>query len=400
MKATLLTGGGEKHYQLGLLSGLISNHLEVDFIGNDEMKEAESYPGVHYYNLRGDQNHYAAFRKKAWRILRYYLELVRYAAKSDSRLFHIQWLNKFVYFDRTVLNLYYKALGKKLIFTAHNLNAGERDEKDSLLNGWTLKFMYKIVDHVVVHTLKMKLELMDRYHISGDKISVIPHGLNTAVFESEMTSKEAKSKLGLKEGEKTLLYFGQIAAYKGLEHLISALAKLKAGGNRLRLVIAGRVRKGDEIYWANIKKAIKEYGVEKDIIEKLLFIPDEEIEIYFKAADVLILPYKSIFQSGVVFLSYRFGLPIIASDVGSLKEDIMEGITGYIFQPEDVEDLGQKIDQYFQSELFLNLEANRPKIMQWASERYSWNKIGEKTRRVYESLLGNVGTEGRPPAAR
>ena len=61
------------------------------------------------------------------------------------------------------------------------------------------------------------------------------------------------------------------------------------------------------------------------VIAKIEYVPDEETELYFKAADVLILPYTHVFQSGVLFLGYSFGLPAIAADVGSLKEEIIEG---------------------------------------------------------------------------
>ena len=69
------------------------------------------------------------------------------------------------------------------------------------------------------------------------------------------------------------------------------------------------------------------------------YIPDDETELYFKAADVLVLPYRHIYQSGVLFLGYSFGLPVLAADVGALKEEIVEGKTGFVFKPEDSVDL-------------------------------------------------------------
>ena len=387
MKVSLLTGGGEKHYQLGLLSGLISNEIEVDFIGNDDMRHVEMYEDVNYYNLRGDQNPHSPLKEKIWRVLKYYFKLIKYAAKTDSNLFHIQWLNKFIYFDRTILNVYYKLLGKKLVFTVHNVNAAERDENDSPLNRLTLRFIYKIVDHIIVHTEKMKLQLMENYDIAGNKITVIPHGINNAVFKSELTCKQAKRKLDLNDSQKVLLYFGQIAPYKGLEYLILALVKEKAKNNNYRLIIAGRIRKGDCQYWKNIEGIMEEHDLKNYIIGKIQFIPDEEVEIYFKAADVLILPYKNIFQSGVLFLSYSFGLPVVATDVGSLREDVIEGKTGYICEVENLEDLTGKIDLYFNSDLFKNLERNRQKIIDWANEKYSWRKVGEITYGVYKALI-------------
>ena len=116
-------------------------------------------------------------------------------------------------------------------------------------------------------------------------------------------------------------------------------------------------------------------------------MPDEETELYFKAADVLILPYTHVFQSGVLFLGYSFGLPAIAADVGALREEIMEGKTGFVFKPQDSSDLARTIRRYFDSELFRNLDDRRSEIKQYANERYSWEKVGEMTREVYRKLL-------------
>ena len=92
------------------------------------------------------------------------------------------------------------------------------------------------------------------------------------------------------------------------------------------------------------------------LLQKIEYVPDEETELYFKAADVLILPYTHVFQSGVLFLAYSFGLPAIAADVGNLREEIIEGQTGFVFKARDSSDLARKIDEYFNSELFHNLE--------------------------------------------
>src|SRR5205814_8670289 len=105
-----------------------------------------------------------------------------------------------------------------------------------------------------------------------------------------------------------------------------------------------------------------------------------------KAADVLVLPYSHVFQSGVLFLGYSFGLPAIAADVGSLKEEVIEGKTGFMFKPRDVSDLARKIDRYFKSDLFHNLEAHRTYIKGYANERYSWCKVARITTSVYAKL--------------
>jgi len=147
--------------------------------------------------------------------------------------------------------------------------------------------------------------------------------------------------------------------------------------------------KGSEGYWKQIHQEIARGGIRDRVIERIEYIPDEETELFFKAADVLILPYTRVFQSGVLFLGYSFGLPAIASDVGPLKEEIIEGQTGFVFKPQNSSDLASKIDEYFKSELFRNLETRRAEIKAYANERYSWDKVAAVTMSVYSRLLSN-----------
>jgi len=155
----------------------------------------------------------------------------------------------------------------------------------------------------------------------------------------------------------------------------------------IRLIIAGKVKAGHADYWSGIHRDIALSSVRNRITEKVQFIPDEEVELYFKAADVLILPYTHIFQSGLPFLAYSFGLPVIASDVGALREDIIEGKTGLICAPRDPSDLAAKIEAYFSSDLYSELEARRQEIREFANEQYSWTRVAEITTSVYHSLL-------------
>jgi glycosyltransferase involved in cell wall biosynthesis len=122
------------------------------------------------------------------------------------------------------------------------------------------------------------------------------------------------------------------------------------------------------------------------------YIPDEETEVFFKAADVLALPYRYIYQSGVLFLGYSFGLPVLAADVGSLKEEVVEGETGFVFKPEAPVDLARAIETYFSSNLFSDLNARRLKIRDYAMKRNSWTAVGQSTLRVYAKILGPGST--------
>jgi glycosyltransferase involved in cell wall biosynthesis len=386
----LLTGGGDRHYAFGLAMGLVSKDVVVDFIGGDEVDSPEMHatPRLNFLHLRRNGRRDAGYVAKVGRLLAYYGRLIRYAATARPRVFHILWNNKFEHFDRTLLMLYYRLLGKKIVLTAHNVNAGVRDATDTWLNSLTLKIQYRLSDHVFVHTEQMSSDLVQAFGVPATSVSVIRYGINNAVPTTTLTPAKARERLGIQGGERTLLFFGNIAAYKGLQYLIAAFERLVAAGGEYRLIVAGRAKEASDPYVASIQRMLDREIVRDRTVLRIEFIPDEEIEIYFKAADVCVLPYTRIFQSGVLFLAYSFGLPVIVSDVGSLREDVVEGKTGCICKPEDPADLATTIERYFAGELYAGLEENRERIRQDAIRGHSWDAVGERTRSVYAQMQG------------
>jgi glycosyltransferase involved in cell wall biosynthesis len=232
----------------------------------------------------------------------------------------------------------------------------------------------------------MKAELSADFGVPDHKSTVIPFGINNTLPVTALTRNEARQRLGIGATTKTLLFFGNIAPYKGLEYLVDALALWSGKDSDFRLIIAGKP-KGFAQYWEDVQAAIISKGLQERVIAKIEYIPDESVEVYFKAADVLVIPYTHVFQSGVLFLGYSFGLPVIATDVGSLREEIVEGETGFICRPEDSADLARAIEQYFGSALFAELEARRSSIRAFANDRYSWAKVARLTQAVYTRLL-------------
>ena len=140
-------------------------------------------------------------------------------------------------------------------------------------------------------------------------------------------------------------------------------------------------------YTAKLKSQAARMLPEKNVLFRLQFIPVDEVETYFAAADCLVLPYKSIFQSGVIFLAYRLGLPIIATDVGSFREDIIDGTTGFICRQDDAEDMAEKLRMFFNSSLFRQREQTHANISEFAEKKYSWSHIGKQTYDVYARVL-------------
>lgn len=388
ISVTLLTGGGDRPYVYGFATELVSKHALVDLIGSDHVDYPEFHANsrMNFLNLRGDQSPNASLLSKVTRVVKYYARLIRYAVTAKPKIFHILWNNKFELFDRTLLMIFYKVLGKIIVLTVHNVNAGRRDSKDSFANRLSLRVQYRLADHIFVHTKRMKSELMEEFNVSQTRVTVIPFGINNSVPNTSLTSSEARQKLGIRPDEKTILFFGNINPYKGLEYIVAAFQQLVSRHADYRLFIVGRPN-NCESYWASVQEASRVEVEKGRVTVRADYVPDEETELYFKAADVFVLPYRHIYQSGVLFLGYSFGLPVIAADVGALKDEVVEGKTGFVFKPEDPVDLAAAIERYFSSDLFANLSGRRQGIRGFALERHSWDEVGRLTMSVYSNLL-------------
>lgn len=389
IEVALLTGGFDRPYAFGLSMALASKCVRLDVIGSKELDSPEmrAAPKLNFLNLHGDQRQAVGTARKLLRHLVVYGRLISYAATARPKVFHILWNYKFQLFDRTLLMLYYKLLGRRIVLTAHNVNTAQRDGNDSPLNRISLKFQYRLADHTFVHTEKMKHELLNEFGIREERVSVIPFGINSSVPDTELTPAQAKRRVGVSSSEKTILFFGGIRPYKGLEYLVAAFQQIAPRDVGYRLIIAGEPKKEAVRYWQEIQQAIGRERTGDQVIQEIRFIADEETETYFKAADVLVLPYTTVFQSGVLFLAYNFGLPVIATNVGSLQDDIVEGETGYTCQSCDAADLARAIESYFESDLFESLDHRRADIKAFARRRNSWDEVSDKTCDVYAQLL-------------
>jgi glycosyltransferase involved in cell wall biosynthesis len=352
----------------------------------------EAGPGrVELHDLVGNQAPDAGLPAKVGRVASYYPRLLAFAARTDARIFHILWFRRLPVVERTLLLAYLRRLGKKLVFTAHNVDDRARDGRMGGFAGRvSLRFLYRTVDHVFVHTSRMKRELVHVFGVPEQRVTVVPLGLNDVIPMSSATRREARKQLGFGPDDRILLFFGNIAPYKGVEDLVRALAMLARDDERLRLVIAGRVRdRSCEVYWRSVEELIAELGLSTHVRKEVRYLPDAEVGLFFRASDVSVLPYRRVYQSGVLGLSYAQGLPVIAADVGSLREDVLEGETGLLHRASDPVDLAGRIQAYFASELYRDLETRCRQISDYGAERFSWATNAERTFAVYESLLWN-----------
>jgi D-inositol-3-phosphate glycosyltransferase len=384
----LLTGGRDRPYALGLAAGLAAHGVTFDFIGSDALDAPQLHrnPLVRFRNLRGSQRSDVPLVRKAWRVLLYYARLVWYAATSDAPIFHVLWNNKIEIFDRTLLMWVYRLLGKRIVFTAHNVNIRRRDGRDSWINRMTLRVQYSLADHIFVHTSAMKREMVADFAVPDDRITVIPFGINSTVPDTSLTRGQARQRLALAGSDKVVLFFGNIAPYKGVEYLVEAMTRLVRSDPTFRLLVVGRP-KGETSYWEGVERLIDQLALGPFVQKHIEYVPDADTEIYFKAADVLVLPYTHIFQSGVLFLGYNFGVPAIVSDVGSMKEDVVTAETGFVCPPRNPTALAEAILSYFCSPLYRDIETRRALIREMAIAGHSWESIGATICSVYQSVL-------------
>lgn len=389
LRVAVLTGGFDRAYAFGLVTALAAHGIRVDVIGSDvvDSEEMHTTPGVEFHNFQRGWNPNACLHRKVMRLGLLYLRHCTYSLRSSAKVFHILWNTKIPFIDRVLLMLFYKASGKRVALTAHNVNTAKRDCRDTWWNRLTLGIQYSLADHIFVHTPKMRDELISDFQIRPSAISLIPFGINNATPRTSITPEEARAKLGIHPSEKVILFFGRIQPYKGLNFLVDALAKLdRRGFNKFRLVIAGEPQKEARQYWLGVSEKLQRSGIEEFVLAHIRFIPDEETEIFFKAADIVALPYRDIYQSGILFLAYSFGVPVVATDVGSFREEIVEGTTGYLCHQDDAESLSRAIETYFQSSLYRALNERRAEIQQLAHARHSWDDVVRITCKAYREI--------------
>jgi len=177
------------------------------------------------------------------------------------------------------------------------------------------------------------------------------------------TKQEAKNKLGLKN--KTMLFFGFVREYKGLKYLIEAMPEI-VKKTQAELIIVGEFWENKEKY----EEVIKSKGIEKKVRIIDEYIPDKEISNYFIGSDLLVLPYISISESGVIRMAFNFNIPILSTKVGGNPDHIENGVNGFLVGPKNPKALAQKATEFFTQNLYSKLSkgmAKKRKDLEWSN---------------------------------
>ena len=191
--------------------------------------------------------------------------------------------------------------------------------------------------------------------------------------------QEARKYLDLPLNKKIVLFFGYIRKYKGVDVLIKAFGLIQKQMKDVYLLIVGQPF-GET--WAKYENLIKENDLKNCSKVELGFVPESEIEYYFSAADIVVLPYTYLdTHGGVGALALPFKKPLLVSDVGGLPEYIKDKRT--LVKPDDVQDLYEKLTQILQDQ---KLHTKLSKDSEELSRELTWDKIADQTIEVYKSL--------------
>ncbi|MDD6059473.1 MAG: glycosyltransferase [Ruminococcus sp.] len=256
------------------------------------------------------------------------------------------------------------------LFVCHNVFPHERFPMDRFLTKRVLKKGAGFITH-------SKMDADDlKSIVSCPNYETTVHPTYNMFKIKDMSRDEARSILGIPDDRKILLFFGFVREYKGLKHIINAMPDIVRADSSIQLMIVGEFG-GDK---ADYMSLIEKSGVSGSIAVVDGYIPDKEIEKYFAACDLVVLPYESATQSGIVQIAYSFEKPVIATEVGGLPEVVIDGKTGYTVPPKNPKALGEAVVRFFRDEKATEFGDN----VRAEAYRYSWDRMNEVVKRLSE----------------
>ncbi len=221
-------------------------------------------------------------------------------------------------------------------FLCHNVLPHEQ----SMLDKCATRLAFAYSSGFIVHARQQARQLKT---ISSCRTLINPHPNYDCFTASQRYSRQEARRLLRLANKKVVLFFGLIRNYKGLQFLLQAMQQLPKD---YHLLLVGEFYEPFEIY----RPAIDELRARRCLTLVDRYVANEEVELYFKAADVLAAPYTDATQSGVIQIAYSFNLPVIATRVGGLPEIVMDGETGYLMEPKSSTALVEGIDKFFRQQ--------------------------------------------------
>lgn len=364
--------GGMDYYDSGLCAGVSKNGIDTVWYTSDistPRGEAKVKIERTFVGIWG--------KSASWlRGVRYLKGLVRtliHAKRRSTNVVHLHFFHVGALESLTVIlsRLFFM----KVVTTVHDVESFKPGGRSRFFRS----ISYGLSTFLIVHNKVSSRELINKCNVNPSKVKIIGHGSYLGLVESKIDKTLARSLLGLPSiDKKIILFFGQIKEVKGLDVLLHAFSKCRSSIDPCSLVIAGKVWKDSFDKYINI---IESERIQGFVDCRIRYIPDSEVSAYYSAADLIVLPYKKIYQSGVLLMAMSYGTPVLASDIPGMCEVIDSGRNGYLFKSEDVAALSDAIVDLISDPE--SMAAMAEEALLDMKNEYSWETIGTKLASVY-----------------
>ncbi|RPJ62285.1 MAG: glycosyltransferase [Acidobacteria bacterium] len=376
LRVMVLYGWESNPYAESTIRALLDRKVKVDFVAREgaEWGPEEQSCTVHpiFPGHRRGRSHARMLLMEVNALAR----VLRLVLKTRPDIIHYQSY-RMIRLD-WILFLLLRLLRQKIVFTVHDTHSLEASRLDTFIFSRTARRS----DILLVHSSNARAVLIERWKVKPERVRVIPHGGYDYYHPVKVARSEARRHLGY-ENEFLLLAFGTIRQYKGLDYLLPAVAQACRQIPALRLIIAGR--SFDTALGARYQQQIADLGLNDIVRFENRFIETAEVEKFFGAVDLVVLPYIRIDQSGVLFLAYTFGKPVLVTSIGGLPEMVRQGESGYLVPPADSQALHDGILRAWAERHRLGeMGANARRLIQ---EEYTWERQAEITEDAYRGLL-------------
>lgn len=310
------------------------------------------------------------------------LEAVRTHGRPD--ILHLHWTEPYIAAggrvsrlkaQRTLAELrLLRRAGTGLVWTAHDLFRHDRDEDPQ--ERAFMRSLAGISDVLITHCRSARqavIEALDLPARARSGMRVIPHGHYRGAYPDTLTREEARRRLGLPDRSRVIAFVGWVRPYKGVAELLAAFRSVPH--RSARLVIAGRAL--DEGYAERVTALARE---DERVHLALGFVPDEELQVYLRAADVVAAPFLEILTSGSVLLAMSFGRAVIAPRRGCVVDTVDEQ-GALLYDPDDPDGLPGALRRALDADLQAMGSHSAARL-----EEFSWARVAGDTLAAYEEV--------------
>lgn len=305
-------------------------------------------------------------------------KIMRHVLRIHPQVIHIQWIRLY-YVDYLFLR-WLISRNIKVVYTAHNVLPHNDFEKKRYYN--IFKKYYNNVSEIIVHSDSTKKELVENFNIIDSKINVIPHGLLLDNCDEKTTNEYVKriyaeNKLN---GKLVFACLGAQSIYKGFDLVEKLWVENPSfhSNNQIHLIVAGKASNGLNY------KSLESFS---NVTLFDYFLSREEFDAVIRLADVVLLPYRKISQSGVLLSVLSKRKPVVVSKEGGLIDPFKCGNVGWIIGDASYDNLKKSMEEIIQNKSVVAQIANDNDVWEKINDMFSWGRIGELTLCLYKRYI-------------